>query len=154
MKLQAVVASGMLVVGIAALSACATPSSPNTFTRSEAQRVQTVEPGTVTGVRDVTISKEGSNVATATGAVLGGVAGNSMGGGRGRTATTAAGAVAGGAAGNAMSASTQPGVEVTVQLDSGQTIAVVQAGNSKQFRVGDRVNVNSDGSTARVVRTN
>lgn len=154
MKLQTIITSVALGLGIAALSGCATTQGPNTFTRSEAGRTQTVEAGTVTAVRDVTIQNEGSNVATATGAVLGGVAGNAMGGGRGRTATTVAGAAAGGAAGNAMSQSSHPGVEVTVQLDSGRTIAVVQDGSSKQFRVGDRVNVASDGVTARVTRTN
>lgn len=152
MKLQTIVTSIALGLSVAALSGCATTQGPNNFTRSEAGRTQTVEAGTVTAVRDVTIQNEGSNVATATGAVLGGVAGNSMGGGRGRTATTVAGAAAGGAAGYALSQSSHPGVEVTVQLDSGRTIAVVQDGSSKQFRVGDRVNVASDGVTARVTR--
>ena len=39
-----------------------------------------------------------------------------------------------------------------MQLDAGRTVAVVQPGSSNEFRVGDRVNVASDGVTTRVTR--
>lgn len=152
MKQQAIMSCAALVLGVAALSGCATQHSPNTFTRSEVGRAQTVETGTVTAVRGVTIQNDSRGVATATGAVLGGLAGNTVGGGRGRTAATVGGVVAGGAAGNAMAGTTRPGVEVTVQLDSGGTLAVVQDGSPDQFRVGDQVRVSSDGITTRVTR--
>lgn len=154
MKRQAIIAGAFLVLGVAAVSGCATHTSPNTFNRSEVGAQQTVEAGTVTALREVTIQTDGSVVATATGAVLGGLAGSTIGGGRGRTAATVGGAVAGGAAGSAASGSSRQGVEVTVQLDSGRTVAIVQEGNPNQFRVGDRVNVASDGTTSRVTRTN
>ena len=149
-----VIAGAILALGVAALSGCATHTNSSTFNRSEVGRAQTVEAGTVTGVRPVTIQTDGSTVGTATGAVLGGLAGSTAGGGRGQTAATVGGAVAGGAAGNAATASTRQGVEVTVQLDSGRTLAVVQEGDPNAFRVGDRVNVASDGVTTRVTRTN
>jgi outer membrane lipoprotein SlyB len=154
MKHQAIITGAFLVLGIATVAGCASHQSPDTFNRSEAGRQQTVEAGTVTAVRPVTIQQQGGNVATATGAVLGGLAGNTVGGGRGRTAATVGGAVAGGAAGQAVAGSNRPGVEVTVQLDSGRTIAVVQEGTPDQFRTGDRVNVASDGVTTRVTRAN
>lgn len=44
------------------------------------------------------------------------------------------------------------GLEVTVLLDNGQTVAVVQQGPLDAFRAGDLVNVTSDGSTTRVSR--
>ena len=63
------------------------------------------------------------------------------------------GAVAGGAAGNALSRNSRAGVEVTVQLEqSGRTIAVTQDGNPNDFRIGDRVQVSSDGVTTRISR--
>lgn len=141
-----------LAMTIGSLAGCATHSNSNTFTRSEAGRAQNVEAGTVTAIRAVTIQNDSRGVATATGAVLGGLAGNTVGGGRGRTAATVGGVVAGGAAGNAIAGTTRPGVEVTVRLDSGRTVAVVQEGTPEQFRVGDSVRVTSDGVTTRVTR--
>jgi len=154
MKRQNTITGAILFLGIAAMAGCASHKSPDTFRRSEVGRQQTVEAGTVTAVRAVTIQQQGGNVATATGAVLGGLAGSTIGGGRGQTAATVGGAVAGGAAGQAVASGARPGVEVTVQLDSGRTMAVVQDGTPEQFRVGDRVNVASDGVTTRVTRTN
>jgi outer membrane lipoprotein SlyB len=152
MKRQSIITGAFLVLGVATMSGCATHSSADTFNRSEVGRQQTVEAGTVTAVRAVTIQTQGNTVGTATGAVLGGLAGNTVGGGRGQTAATVGGAVAGGAAGNAMTASSRPGVEVTVQLDSGRTVAVVQEGTPDQFRAGDRVQVTNNGQTTRVTR--
>lgn len=154
MKRHAIVASSLLFLGIATVAGCATHKGPNTFNRSEVGAKQTVSAGTVTGVRDVTITTDGSNVGTAIGAVLGGLAGSTVGGGRGQTAATVGGAAAGAAVGNAASSSTTPGVEVTVQLDDGRTVAVVQAGTSNEFRTGDRVNVTSGAGPARVTRIN
>lgn len=152
MKPQAIIGGAVLVLGVLAATGCASHTSPNTFNRSEVGRQQTVEPGTVTAVRAVTIQQQGGAIATGTGAVLGGLAGSTVGGGRGQTAATVAGAVAGGAAGQQVASSNRPGVEVTVQLDSGRTVAVVQEGDPNAFRVGDRVNVASDGVTTRVTR--
>lgn len=143
-----------IALAIACATGCASHSGPSTFNRNEVGRAQTVEAGTVTAIRPVTIQSDGSVVGTATGAVLGGLAGNTIGGGRGRTAATVAGAVAGGAAGQAVTGSTRAGVEITVELQSGRTVAVVQEGTPEQFRVGDRVNVASDGVTTRVTRLN
>ena len=143
----------MLALGLVFASGCATHSTPSTFNRSEVGAARTVEMGTVRGLRDVTIQNDQRTVGTATGAALGGIAGSTLGSGtRANTAGAVAGAVAGGAAGNAMARSTRAGVEVTVELDSGRTIAVTQDGTSQQFRVGDRVQVSSDGTTTRVTR--
>lgn len=154
MKRQAIVTSALLFLGIATVAGCATHKGPGGVHSSQAGRKQTVEVGTVTAVRDVTIHSDGSTAGAVTGAALGGLAGSTVGGGRGQTAATVGGAAAGAAAGNALSSSTQAGVEVTVQLDAGRTVAVIQPGSSNEFRVGDRVNVGSDGTTSRVTRIN
>lgn len=135
------------------VTACSTSPSNSHFTSSQAGRAQTVQAGEVTAVRAVTIQNSSTGVGTATGAVLGGIAGSTLGSGsRANTAGAVGGAVAGGAAGNAIAGSTTNGVEVTVLLENGRSIAVVQAGSPNEFRVGDPVRVTSDGVTTRVIR--
>lgn len=142
-----------LTILLPVLAACSTHTTPSTFNRGEAGRTQTVEWGTVESVRDVQIQNDSRGVATATGAALGGIAGSTIGGGRrANTAGAIAGAAAGGAAGNAMARSARNGVEITVRLESGRTVAVAQDGTSNDFRSGDRVRVASDGVTTRVSR--
>ena len=64
-----------------------------------------------------------------------------------------AGAVAGGAAGNAIEGSQRTnGVEITIRLDSGEMVAVVQPGDPRDFRRGDRVRVSGYGDSVRVTR--
>lgn len=143
----------LIALGLVAASGCATHSTPNTFNRSQVGAVQSVEQGTVHALRDVTIQTDSRGIATATGAVLGGIAGSTIGSGtRANTAGAVAGAAAGGALGNTMARGARPGVELTIELDNGRTIAVVQDGSSQDFRVGDRVRVTSDGTTTRVAR--
>ena len=62
--------------------------------------------------------------------------------------------MAGGLAGSAVEegATRQPGVEVTVRMDNGQFLAVVQADEGERFRAGERVRVLSDAGTTRVSR--
>lgn len=145
--------SMLLALGVGLAAGCATHSTPSTFNRAEVGAARTVEWGTIRGLRDVTIQNDARGIPTATGAVLGGIAGSTIGGSsRANAAGAVAGAAAGGAAGNAMARGTRAGVEITVELESGRTIAVTQDGTSQQFRVGDRVQVSSDGTTTRVTR--
>jgi outer membrane lipoprotein SlyB len=79
------------------------------------------------------------------------VAGSGIGSGSTtRTVGALAGAIIGGMAGAAAEEgiTRQDGLEITVRLDSGRTIAVVQAADV-QFRPGDRVRVlyGRDGTT-------
>lgn len=148
------VALPLLILSTLVLGACETsPQSSSTFNRSDAGRAQAVEWGQVESLRSVTIQNDQRTVGTATGAVLGGIAGSTIGSGtRANTAGAVAGAVAGGAAGNAITRTNTAGVEITVRLESGRTLAVVQPGSPNEFRVGDRVRVTSDGRTTRVSR--
>ena len=166
----------MVLAGAGVLSGCPATMSGSAYTRDQVQQAQEVRLGYVESVRPVMIEGTKSGVGAVSGAALGGVAGSSIGkgkgqvagavggavlgglagstvgGGRGQIAATVGGAVAGGAAGNAIAGTTRAGVEVTVQLDNGRTVAVVQEGSPDQFRAGDRVNVASDGVTTRVTR--
>jgi outer membrane lipoprotein SlyB len=115
--------------------------------------VQEVRTGVVTDVRIVNIEGSKSPIGTGAGAIVGGVAGSTLGGGRGNIVGAVVGAVAGGLAGSAIqeSATRQRGLEITVRLDSGRTIAVTQ-GADQDIRVGDRVRVLSGDGTTRVTR--
>ena len=74
-----------------------------------------------------------------------------VGGGSGQVAGAIGGAILGGLLGSNIerSANERPGLEVTVQLDSGQYISVVQEAD-EGFRPGDRVRVLSGRGTTRV----
>jgi outer membrane lipoprotein SlyB len=85
--------------------------------------------------------------------VAGGVAGSTIGHGRGSALGAIAGAVVGGLAGQAaeQGVTAKRGVEVTVKLDGGQMVAIMQEAD-ETFRPGDRVRILSDGATSRVTR--
>jgi outer membrane lipoprotein SlyB len=84
-----------------------------------------------------------SGIGTAAGAVVGGVAGTNLGRGKGNIVGAVLGAVAGGMAGQAIegSTTTKNALEITVKMDNGQLLAIVQEGNAQEFRAGDRVRV-------------
>lgn len=129
--------------------------SGDVYSRERAQRIQTIEYGEVIEVRQVLIEGTKSGVGTLAGGVLGGAVGSGIGRGAGSTIGVVGGAIVGGLAGSAVEegATQQPGVEVTIRMDTGRTIALVQ-GIDPPVGVGDRVKVlrNPDGS-ARAIPT-
>lgn len=141
-------------VVIVPLGACTPQPSPNSFSRDEAGRAVPVQFGTVESARAVEIRPGETRLGSITGGVLGGIGGSLI--GRSTAANVAgavAGTVAGAAAGSALqgSARTQ-GVEITIHLDSGETVAVVQPGDVRDFRRGDRVRVAGNAENVRVSR--
>ena len=132
-------------------SACASSNSGGVYQRGEARQIQTVKTGVVESVRQVRLEGTKTPIGGATGAVVGGVAGNSVGGGRGQIITSVLGAVVGGIAGAAAEEglTREDGVEITVKLDTGNLIAVVQEAD-EQFSPGDKVRIVESGGVARV----
>ena len=102
--------------------------SGNTYSRERAQKVQTVEYGQVVEVRQIQIEGTKSGVGALAGGALGGALGSGIGRGAGTTIAVVGGAIAGAAAGAATeeAATKQPGLEITVRMDSGQTLSLVQ----------------------------
>lgn len=142
------------LIVVSTLPGCATQStSGQVYRENEARRVQTIQQGTVESIRTVTIQGDTNGVGTVTGGIVGGIAGSNVGGGSGRTLGAVLGAVAGGIAGQAVerSASTRPGLEITVRLDNGTLRAYVQDAD-ENFRPGDRVRIVSIDGTSRVSR--
>jgi outer membrane lipoprotein SlyB len=135
----------------AILAGCAPGLGSGAYTRDEARREQNVRMGVVESVRPVQIEGTRSGIGPAAGAVIGGVAGSTIGRGRGSTVGTVLGGVAGGVAGQAAEeyGTRRTGVEVTVKLDRGGLVAIVQEAD-ETFKAGDRVRILSDGRTSRV----
>lgn len=136
------------------LTGCAAPGlGGGAYSRDQARREQTVRMGHVESVREVKLEGSRSGIGPGAGAVAGGIAGSSIGHGRGSALGAVAGAVIGGIAGQAaeQSFTAKRGVEVTVKLDNGQMVAIMQEAD-ETFRPGDRVRILSDGATSRVTR--
>ncbi|MCX5591077.1 glycine zipper 2TM domain-containing protein [Alcaligenes endophyticus] len=135
------------------LGGCANKSaSGGVYTYDQAQREQIVRLGTVTNLRPITIqSGQSSGVGGVAGAALGGVAGSAIGGGRGSVLAAIGGALIGGLVGNKVENEVDKtrGVEVTVQLDNGETRVVAQADDTP-FSVGQRVRLISGSGPTRV----
>lgn len=142
-----------LMISALTLTGCASGLGSGDYERSQARAVQEVQMGVVQAIRNVKIEGTKSPVGTIGGAAVGGIAGSQIGGGNGQIAGAVLGAVLGGLGGSALEEkmTSQNGVEITVKLDSGRTIAITQAANvNEQFRIGDRVRVLSGGGTTRV----
>ncbi len=148
--------AALALVALVLLAAgCAAPRNSDTYYSGEALRAQSVDLGVIESLRPVQIQQGQSGVGTVGGAALGGIAGSTLGSGsRANTAGAIGGAIVGGLIGSAIErdATKANGVEITLRLDSGKMIAVVQEGTGAEFRPGDRVRVLSDGRTTRVTR--
>ncbi|HSN20047.1 MAG TPA: glycine zipper 2TM domain-containing protein [Usitatibacter sp.] len=133
------------------LGGCAYPYGSYDYRGYQVMGEQTVRFGVVDSVRPVRIMPGESGVGAAGGAVLGGLAGSQVGGGSGQVAGAVGGAILGGVIGSNVerSANERQGVEVTVLLDNGRYVSVVQEAD-ELFRPGDRVRVLSGRGTTRV----
>ena len=98
--------------------------------------------GVVQSVREITTRAEGSGVGAAGGAVVGGLLGNQVGGGRGRDLATIAGAIGGAVAGNQIEGGVRASrsYDVTVRLDNGSTRTVHQS-TQGNWQSGDQVKI-------------
>ena len=147
-KWAATIIAVSMVAGLS--MSCASSRSGSVYSRDQARQSQVVQSGVVTGVRSVLIEGTKTPVGTLAGGALGGVAGSTVGGGKGRTLMTVLGALGGAAAGTAAEEglTRKQGLEITVRLDNGNVLAVVQEAD-EAFSVGESVKVlsGSDGTT-------
>jgi len=139
----------LMIAGL--LNACASSNSGDVYSRDEARKIQTIRKGVVESVRTVKLEGTKTPIGTATGAVIGGVAGSSVGDGKGSAIAAVIGAVAGGLAGSAIEeiATRKDALEITVKLDNGSLVAIVQEATEK-FSPGDNVRLIENGGITRV----
>jgi outer membrane lipoprotein SlyB len=144
----------MLALAAFTLSGCMPSStSGSVYSRDQARTSHSVYYGTILRVEEVTIEGTQSGAGTVAGGVMGGVLGSAVGSGSGRGIATAGGAILGGLAGSAIEkgATTAVGLELEVELDSGELVLIVQEKDGL-YRVGDRVRVIKDARGASRVR--
>lgn len=146
-----------LVVAIAlstmTLAGCAQNPYGNAYNVNDARQVQVVHYGTILRTQAVTINGNGNGIGTLAGGAIGGILGSTVGGGKGAEIASIGGALLGGFLGNGAGneISKRNGVNLTIKMDSGETVSIVQQVNPKVlFRVGERVQVNMMDGTARV----
>lgn len=138
------------VLGLA-LGGCAYHYGSGDYRGYQVRGEQSVRFGVVDSVRPVRINPRDTGVGAATGAIAGGIAGSNVGGGSGQIVGALGGAILGGVIGQNVeqSANERRGEEITVLLDSGKYLAVVQEAD-ESFRPGDRVRVLSGRGNTRV----
>lgn len=143
-----------LCVGVSAvtLGGCTPQTGVSSFSRNEVGQVAQVQFGQVTAIRQVDIQPGQTRLGTVVGGSLGAIGGSQIGS---STAANIAGgvtgAVVGGAVGSAIQGSSRTaGIEITLHLDSGDDVAIVQPGDPRDFRVGDRVRLSGTSENARV----
>lgn len=139
------------------LAGCADNLSGDVYSRDEARTPLDVSYGTVQAVRPVVLEGERDFLGKGGGAVIGGMAGNTVGSGSGRGLATAVGAVAGAVVGGMTQEkmTRAQGVEITVQLDNGSTMAVVQeVQHINEFVAGQRIRLTAGHGKTRVAPLN
>lgn len=129
-----------LVLGLA-LPGCASRSG-RTYTDAEVRQAQRVQFGTVVDTQQVVVEEDPTLLGPAIGGVAGGVLGNLIGSGRGRVLATVGGAAVGALGGAAVESGLRryDATQITVELEEGGTIAVVQQ-RGEVFSRGERVRV-------------
>jgi outer membrane lipoprotein SlyB len=146
--LAALLATGAILGGCASSNPAPYYGSDNTVYRdgyntgsrdNASAGYGTIESIQVTGAEGRT-----SGAGAIVGGVVGALAGNQVGSGRGRTAATVAGGVAGAAVGNSVeqnrNADGQQAYAVNIRLDNGEYRTIVQD-NVYDLRVGNRVRI-------------
>ena len=115
----------------------------------------TVQKGEVENVRPAEINQGEIGFGGMTGAYAGGVAGSAIGDGKGQALATILGVVIGAIAGSAAdrAANRRQAEEITVRLDDGRTMIIVQEVSKKEnLQSGDRVEVLKTGDGKMRVR--
>lgn len=126
------------------LSACSnTATSSNVYSAAQSGVMQDVQFAEVIGTRNIIIEQDSSDTGQTAGGLIGALAGSEVGKGKGQVLGGVVGAVAGGGAIGSIvdrNAQAQPGVEITLKLDSGRTVAIVQLAG-EVFQPGEKVKV-------------
>ncbi|BEV70649.1 MULTISPECIES: glycine zipper 2TM domain-containing protein [unclassified Paludibacterium] len=143
--------SALISAGI--LTGCASNDSSMVYSQNQMRQAQSVQLGTVVSVHPVKMEGSNNELLTLGGAALGGLAGSNLGNGsKANAAGAIVGALAGGFGANAAqkAVGTKNALEITVKLDSGRMVSIVQDADV-QFEVKQRVRVLSGRGTDRVV---
>jgi outer membrane lipoprotein SlyB len=136
------------IVCAVASSGCMSTAGRTVYKPGQINRAQRLETGTVIGVKQVVIDGQSTVVGLYGGGGIGAAAA-SGGSGVGGALATAGGAVVGAIGGREIekAVTRKAGLEITVALDNGDTIIVVQEAREGGFADGDHVRVMLGGNT-------
>ncbi|HEX9783157.1 MAG TPA: glycine zipper 2TM domain-containing protein [Opitutaceae bacterium] len=145
----------LILAAVTSLAAtgCTSTGGRTVYTRSQINQAHRIELGTVVGVRRVVIDGESTQIGLYGGGAVGAIGGSQVGSGAG----SALGGVAGGVAGMVVGREVEKamtrkeGLEITVALDDGSTVMIVQETDKGGFEDGDRVRVMIGQGTAYVM---
>lgn len=135
------------------LCGCASGGGYETVPRSSAGTTQTIDQGTVVATRDVRIEGESSQLGLYGGGIMGSAVGSTVGSGDGQVLASAGGAVVGAVVGKQVEKAMTSKIaqEITIEMDDGSTVVVVQEWREPSFNAGERVSVlEARGGYARV----
>lgn len=141
-----------VTVTLFALAACTPPMTQKQYGQAEARMLHTVVLGTISDVREVTINMQASGRGETGGALLGSAAGASI--SPTSTSNTIVGGVLGSLLGGGLenALGTRKGLEILVELDSGQgLVSVSQEADGQAYTPGQRVRILTLNGSARVV---
>ena len=138
------------------LAGCASQTGQS-YSSDQTRRASEVQMGIITHLNAAYIDNNPTLLGSLGGAVVGGVVGGTIGSGRGRTLATLGGSIIGALAGAGVekALNSKDALEITVMLDNGTTLAIVQelGDEERSFLVGSRVRVLfGAGDSARVRR--
>lgn len=136
-----------LIGGLTALllSSCATTKTEEVYNREGVQPVEAVQTGVIESIKPIQIGGNITPIGNTTVGILGRVAGAAAGGGGAVSQILATlggmlGSIAGASAEEAITR--KEGIKITLMLDYGETIAIVQAIDDKEtFKTGEKVKV-------------
>ncbi len=125
------------------VSGCASGGGYATVSNKTAGTAQTLDMGTVIATRHVKIEGQSSNLGLYGGGIMGSAVGSTVGRGSGAVLASAGGAVVGAVVGQKIekALTAQIAQEMTIELDDGRTLVVVQKLQEPEFYSGDRVSV-------------
>lgn len=144
-----------VISGVLALNGCAVSDlSGDSYTRGEARIAQSIELGVVMASDPVVIEGNADGVlGSGSGALIGGIAARSIGGGSGSDISSVLGGIGGAIFGQKTEQrlTRKRGQEITVKTDSGEVIVVVQeVANGNFFQSGENVRLIQSGGVVRV----
>ena len=137
------IASSAMLATLLSVASLAAQAAPSHHRAHHARALACHHCGTVISVHTTQRpAAHGSGLGIATGAVAGGLLGNQVGGGNGRTLATVAGAVGGGYAGNVIEKRVRATTvtQVRVRMSNGSVRTFTEAGSSR-WHAGARVKV-------------
>ena len=158
MKPRSILTIAFLTLTPLVIGGCAANLGADHYSRDEARQTMNIRFGTVVSVRPVKIEGTKTSVGATAGAVTGGVLGHAIGDNMGGSISRSIGTVLGGVVGGVGGAATEEaitraaGLEITVKLENGEFLAIVQQDEGENFQPGERIRLVGGGKATRVTR--